>query len=242
LIGCYFYSTLQIPDSSAPRPTRVSIRAGVEGVNRVLGGDRTYRAFQFAYFLSGSAFFMSTHVVLLLAREELRFSPLQLAVWMSMTPQLVLAASSPLWGWILDRIGIIRCRVLISILSTVYLACYLLGVLLRIPALIWAGSILFGFGNSGGQLTWALGSTYFAARVDDVPMYNGIHFVLNGIRGLLLPWVGSILFVTVGRWSVLAATMVSFASVLASLYSWQLERWDQRLSVDPARLKTRTQT
>ena len=47
----------------------------------------------------------------------------------------------------------------------------------------------------------------------DVPLYNGIHFVLNGIRGLVLPWVGSILFILVGPLAVLAATLVSLSSI-----------------------------
>jgi MFS family permease len=164
--------------------------------------------------------------VLLLVRRDLQFGPFGLAASLSVLPQLVLALSSTLWGRILDRIGIIRCRVLISVLSTVYLLCYLLGVLLRWPVLIVIGSILFGFGNSGGQLTWALGSTYFAPKVEDVPVYNGIHFVLNGIRGLLLPWVGSILFVLSGPWALLAAVLTSGLSILVSWHSLRIEPKD----------------
>jgi hypothetical protein len=73
--------------------------------------------------------------------------------------------------------------------------------------------------NGGGQLTWALASSHFAPRVEDVPLYNGIHFVLNGIRGLVLPWVGSILLVLSGPWAVLAATLVSLGSVPVVLRS-----------------------
>jgi len=226
LIGCYFYHNLHLPTAAAPPVVRPTLTESVSGVNRVLSGDRAYRVFQIAYFLSGAAFFMSTHVVLLLVRRDLQFGPFGLAASLSVLPQLVLALSSTLWGRILDRIGIIRCRVLISVLSTVYLLCYLLGVLLRWPVLIVIGSILFGFGNSGGQLTWALGSTYFAPKVEDVPVYNGIHFVLNGIRGLLLPWVGSILFVLSGPWALLAAVLTSGLSILVSWHSLRIEPKD----------------
>jgi hypothetical protein len=41
--------------------------------------------------------------------------------------------------------------------------------------------------------------------------------VLNGIRGLVLPWVGSVLFVTSGSGAVLAAMLVSLASFPAVL-------------------------
>jgi len=93
------------------------------------------------------------------------------------------------------------------------------GTLTGAAFLIYIGSVLQGMSNGGGQLTWALASSHFAPRPEDVPMYNGIHFVLNGVRGLLLPWVGSILLITVGPWAVLAATLMSLASIPVILRS-----------------------
>src|SRR6266511_1714585 len=73
------------------------------------------------------------------------------------------------------------------------------GIIWSLPVLIFVGSILQGASNSGGQLTWALASSHFAPRAEDVPLCNGIHFVLNdGVRGLVLPWVGAVLFVLTG--------------------------------------------
>ena len=71
-------------------------------------------------------------------------------------------------------------------------------------------------------MTWALASSHFAPRVEDIPLYNGIHFVLNGIRGLVLPWIGSVLLVLSGAWAVLAATLVSLGSIPVILRSLRL--------------------
>ncbi|MCX7699925.1 MAG: hypothetical protein N2039_03525, partial [Gemmataceae bacterium] len=100
----------------------------------------------------------------------------------------------------------------------------LAGVVFHVPMLIYLGSALFGFGNAGGQLTWALGSSHFAPTPEDVPTYNGVHFVLNGIRGLVVPWIGSMLLFSIGPWSLLAAALTSLASVLASVRSLQIEK------------------
>ena len=71
----------------------------------------------------------------------------------------------------------------------------------------------------------ALASSHFAPRAEDVPLYNGIHFVLNGIRGLVMPWVGSILYVlSQGPLSVLAATLMSLASIPVIVQALRLER------------------
>ncbi len=219
LIGCFYYGLLHVPAAGElPRPQR-SFRSSVRGVERILAEDRGYFLFQVAFFLSGSAFFMSTHVILLLTRDRFDFGAFELALWMSVVPQLLLALGSPGWGHILDRIGIVRCRLLISFVMTGYLASYFGGIALGLPILICVGSVLQGLSNGGGQLTWALASSHFAPRLEDVPLYNGIHFVLNGIRGLVMPWVGSILFVLSGAWAVLAATLISSASVPVLLRS-----------------------
>jgi MFS family permease len=193
-------------------------------VQRVIRQDQAYLWFQLSFFLSGSAFFMSTHVVLLLVRDRFEFGALELSLWLFVIPQLLLALGSPTWGRILDRIGIVRCRLLISVLVTAYLASYFTGIFTGIPVLIWLASVLQGMSNGGGQLTWALASSHFAPRTEDVPVYNGIHFVLNGIRGLVLPWVGSMLLVLTGPLAVLAATLVSVASIPAV---WRSLHWEQ---------------
>jgi len=213
LIGCYFYSLLHVPEAKALPSSPSGFFSSVRGVERIIAQDRAYLLFQIAFFLSGSAFFMSTHVILLLVRKEFHYGAFELSLWLSVIPQLLLALGSPGWGRILDRIGLVRVRLLITLLMTGYLASYFGALVSGMTALIWLGSFLQGISNGGGQLTWALASSHFAPSPEDVPLYNGIHFVLNGVRGLVLPWVGSILFVLTGPWAVLAATLVSLGSV-----------------------------
>ena len=54
-----------------------------------------------------------------------------------------------------------------------------------------------------------------------MPVYSGIHFVLNGVRGLVMPWVGSILLIMIQPWAVLVATLVSLGSVPVVMRSMQ---------------------
>jgi MFS family permease len=213
LIGCYYYCLLHVPGAEELPRAKRSLRSSVRGIERIIVNDRAYLLFQLAFFLSGSSFFMSTHVILLLVRERFAFGAFELALWLSVVPQLMLALGSPAWGRILDRIGIVRCRLLISMLMTAYLASYFGGIVTGLSLLVCFGSILQGASNAGGQLTWALASSHFAPQTEDVPLYNGIHFVLNGIRGLVLPWVGSVLLVLTGPVAVLMAMFTSLASV-----------------------------
>jgi MFS family permease len=208
LIGSYYYSRLHVPAADQLPRNSGGFRSSVHDVEIIIARDRAYFLFQLAFFLSGSAFFMSTHVVLLLTRDRFGFNAFELALWMSVVPQLALALSSPFWGHALDHIGIVRMRLLISLLMTSYLSSYFGGVLAGVPILIYLGSVLQGISNGAGQLTWSLASSHFAPRPEDVPIYNGIHFVLNGVRGLLMPWVGAVLLIFVGPWALQAATVV----------------------------------
>lgn len=222
LIGCCYYGRLHVPAADQLPRTQSSIAEKAVGVERIIASDRAYLLFQIAFFLSGSSVFMSNHVVLLLTRDRFHFGAFELTLWLTVMPQLLLAMSSPVWGRVFDRIGIVRTRLLISILMTAYLASYFGGVIGELAVLIYLGSILQGVSNGGGQLTWALASSHFAPRAEDVPLYTGIHFVLNGVRGLVMPWVGSILFVLVHPWAVLAATLVSLGSIPVVIHSLRL--------------------
>jgi MFS family permease len=222
LVGCVFYSQLRLRYRS-PRSQQASWRSAWNRARRVMLQDRRFRYFEVAFFLSGSAFFISWGVSIVLAHDRLGWDTGAITLWMTVVPQLVLALTSPLWGWILDRIGIVRTRLIIAIVMTAYLACYLGGLIWLVPALMYLGSILRGVSEGGGQVTWALASVQFAPAPDDIPTYNGIHFILNGLRGLLMPWLGKWLALWAIALPLGLSVAISMISVL--VICWSL-RWE----------------
>lgn len=219
LIGCQFYRRLRLLERPPNSSQNSTIRQSISQVRQVLLSDRAYLMFQIAFFLSGSAFFMSMHITLKLSHDQLKFSSAQMALWLAVLPQILLALSTLVWGQFLNRLGIVRARLLIGLLMALYLSCYFSGIALLVPALIYCGSVLRGLAEGGGQVTWALASVHFAPKAEDVPLYNGIHFVLNGIRGLLMPAVGTALYLATGEWTILTAAGVAAASSLVALFA-----------------------
>jgi MFS family permease len=217
LIACRFYARLRA--GALPSAPSESLRRSLARIHRVFRKDRAFRSFEIAFFLSGSAFFMCWHVMFLLSNKKLGLDAADLALWLVAVPQIVLAITSPLWGRIMDRIGIVRARLLVAAIMTVYLVCYALGVFLTLPILVYIGSVLRGVSEGGGQVTWALASVHFAPSPEEVPTYNGIHFILNGIRGLLMTWVGTLIFQLMGAWNLVAATLVSASAVVVIFLS-----------------------
>ena len=217
LIGCLFFARLRLLDQ--PPANRQPSRWGQHWrqIFVVLKRDHSFRTFQIGYFLNGAAFFMSSIVLISLCNDDLHMEAWELALVTAVIPQLVLALASPLWGRILDRLGIVRMRVLICMVMTIYLGCFFVGLQWHWWWLIYLGAFLRGISEGGGQVTWALASVQFAPHSEDVPTYNSIHFTLNGIRGLVMPWVGIQLMGVMGAWTVLVATGVSALSIFVGL-------------------------
>lgn len=213
-----------------------SLGSAFRAVRRVLARDHAYRRFQIGYFLSGSAFFLSIHLVLIMCKQDLHFSAFELALWLAVIPQATLAITSPLWGRLMDRLGIEEARFFIASIMTIYLLCYFIGIVGAIPILIYVASVLRGVAEGGGQVTWALASVQFAPTAEDVPTYNGIHFWLNGIRGLLMPWVGTQLFVVAGANALLAGIAASASAIGVVLWSLSDDRKMKVSAVPPHEL------
>jgi hypothetical protein len=237
LIACWYYHQIVVPHGETTVVPSRGVAERFRQVEDIMTRDRAFLRLQIVFFLSGSAFFMTTHVVLVLVRDRFPFSPFELALWLSVTPQLLLAATSPMWGRVLDRLGMGMVRLLIGFSFTGYLASYFVGIVTGSPLLIVLGSVLLGIGNGGGQVTWSLASTYCAPSPSEVPVYNGIHFVLNGIRGLVMPWVGAVLLVLVGTWAVLIGMFVVALSIPINVRMLRSER--ALLPVDQPRTLSR---
>jgi MFS family permease len=202
-------------------------------LTQVLRSDRRFFWFQVGYFLNGTAFFLTVHVVVKLCDEDLHFTPSQLAIALTALPIAALALSSWMWGRVMDRLGIITMRVLVSVVMSAYLACYVIGLWRRIPELIFLGGLLRGLAEGGGQVTWALASVQFAPETDDVPVYNSIHFTLNGTRGLIMPAVGAALLGPLGIWTVAVALAVSVSAIFVNAGQPKVQAMGSATDLEP---------
>jgi MFS family permease len=231
LVGCLFYRRMVMLEAAPPAPVVQAFWQRLDDIRRVLARDQVYLLFQLAFFLAGSAFFLSMHIVLQLSKDRLHFSSAELALWLSVLPQTLLALSTPLWGRFLHRLGIVQARLIIGLMMAGYLSLYFSGIAWGLPVLIWAGSVVRGLAEGGGQVTWSLASVHFAPRAEDVPVYNGIHFALNGLRGLVMPALGTCLYMLTGELTILIAAVVAAASSLVA--GWCL-RYDLDAAAVPA--------
>jgi hypothetical protein len=88
------------------------------------------------------------------------------------------------------------------------------GVWLVQPLLLWLGSFLTGVSYAGASLGWNLGHNDFAPS-GQAQHYMGVHVTLTGVRGLIAPPAGIVLYELLeylhagwGVWALCAPVML----------------------------------
>jgi hypothetical protein len=215
---------------------------------RVLRNDRRFAQYCFAQLLVGTANLMTISIIVAVVTRDLQSGDAW-GFWISTAlivalPRLCLLGSAGRWGRLLDRVGVVRFRVVtVSCLAVSFLIA-MIATLVSVNAdyfgpvyfplgvaLFALRGILNGVSHGGATLAWHIGHLHFA-RPEEAEIYMGIHVSLTGLRGLIAPLAGMWLWYTIG-WPVwLIALALSSASVLAY---WLMARHEQRMGMPNAR-------
>jgi len=96
----------------------------------------------------------------------------------------------PLWARYMDRVHIAQFRARSSWLWIVDQTMNWIGAATGMLGLIAVARVIQGTVRGGGLLAWQLGHNDFANR-RMVALYMGMHVTLTGVRGAIVPFVGS---------------------------------------------------
>jgi hypothetical protein len=167
----------------------------------ILRQDRLFARYMLAQFLLGSANFFTDPVLVNVLARRLNFAYFSSTLLLHTIPMTVLLISIRYWARFLYRGGILRFRVYNSacwVGSTLGVTVAVLvisvagqGMLPVAVAILVVGRIMNGLARGGGDLAWNIGHLDFA-RDHQVELYMGIHVGLTGVRGLIMPLLGSL--------------------------------------------------
>ena len=160
---------------------------------RVFLADRRFVLYQLGFWFAGFANHMSYAYVAESLKEDVHASDWTVFWIMAVIPALLMSGSAPVWGRLLDRINPMSGRALFNAIQCVAYAFHCYGGLSRQAWPFVVGSIIHAIGNGGGTINWLTGSLYFAKQ-QHVSLYNSIHVGLTGVRGLLAPILGVLLY------------------------------------------------
>lgn len=200
----------------------------------ILRNDRVYARYCGAQYLLGSSNFMVDPVVSLFLTQTLALSYSGSYLILEQIPTLISLFTLAAWARYFDRFGILRFRVVntafwVASIALAAIALIVYGLALpgaatlAIVLLVVARSIN-GIGRGGGMIGWNLGHLHFAGE-HDAELYMGIHVALTGVRGIIMPFVGTWAYAYFGP----ASLLIGVAFGVAAYASFR------RLARDPER-------
>ncbi|MEX0715830.1 MAG: MFS transporter [Planctomycetaceae bacterium] len=226
LLGAMFYNRIPVSRRNIfaagahQGAARSPLAAFLEGA-RVFFADRRFLHYQGAFAVAGIANHIGLVLIPHVLKESIGAGNGTVAFVAAVLPALLIVASSPVWGRYLDGKNPMTARAIFNGLQLVAYVFYTIGGLLgNLPAMI-VGTIFHAISNGGGNINWLTGSLHFA-RPEHVRLYNGIHVFLTGLRGLIGPMGGLILFATAeqaAKWRLPGLGLGSWVFAIAAALS-----------------------
>ncbi len=167
------------------------------GAVALLRGDPNYARYLGWQFLLGVSNMAAEAPVIWLVSHELAASPAIGVLALQGLPLALSALSLPFWGPYLDRIHVARFRARHGWLWVVAQALVWLGALNHSIAAVAIGRAVLGVARGGGLLAWQIGHNDFTTP-ERANLYMGVHVTLTGMRGLLAPVFGMVIYLGSG--------------------------------------------
>jgi hypothetical protein len=167
---------------------------------KVLASDPDYRRFMLWMAVYGAGNLMVTGQLVILFTDRLQLPAAQQVAILTIVPLLCMPLFTPMWARMFDAGHVVQfrarqCWVVVAAIATVIIA-----VFLRSHWLLWCSAVLFGISTAGANLGWNLGHNDFAS-LGKVQQYMGVHVTLTGMRGLLAPPLGAVIYTLLERWA-----------------------------------------
>ncbi|MFZ4573298.1 MAG: MFS transporter [Phycisphaerales bacterium] len=173
----------------------------------VLRKDKFYARFMLCMFVLGFGNLMLPPITVIIAKDQFGLTYLPSILLITVGPRLVQAASIPMWARLLNRTHVVRFRSIHSWTFVVAGVAFTAGAASGSLALLAMGTTLMGLGFGGGALAWNLGHTDFAP-VSETSHYMATHLTLNGIRGIVAPFLSVAIFQALTKWQLPAGAIV----------------------------------
>ena len=172
--------------------------------------------FQWCFMLGGLSLMIITPARTIFAADILSVSIGTVTIARCIFVGLGMAASSYFWGRGLEKRGIQSTTYLILILFAIFPLTFLLSRFHL--SFFFLAHLVYGVAQGGSHLVWHLSGTIFSGDSDS-SLYSTVNVLMVGIRGMVGPFLGSILCDLFGPGPVLISV-----SALALFGAWWLAR------------------
>ncbi len=209
-------------------PTKLFSRMG-----QVLRDDPRFARYCKAQMCIGSANLMAMPVNTIVLTKVMHLSYTSSNALLDLIPRAVTILMLPVWARHFDRVGVLRFRTSNSLCWCGSLLFCGFGAMLAawhntsngnthhpVTGYFLVGILFYGVGRlfeglaqSGGAIAWNIGHLHFAED-DKAELYMGIHVSLTGLRGLIAPFVGTLVYELCGWWVFMLGFAISYVGYI----------------------------
>ena len=221
-------------DELSPRGLLGPLRGAID----IIREDRDFRRYLLAMALLGSANIMVMPIMTIIVTKQLRLSYYYSGNILEILPRLLMMGSLMLWAGLFDSVGVVRFRVRngFAWCGSAFFGGLAALVIVLDPDFdslaAFTGAVSFvalsrlceGLGKGGGAIAWNLGHLHFAKSAK-AELYMGTHVFLTGLRGLVMPFLGTFLYL---RYGPVAFAVALFLAISGLLTFASLARREER--------------
>lgn len=200
-IGATYYGQIRVrghramlkQERAAPPADRPSVNP--LSLVRLLINDRAYGWFMLSMFTLGLGNLMLMPPLVIVLKERFATGYGGSITLATTVPYLMIPVFIPMWTALLSRVHVVRFRSIHSWSFVVGQGLVMAAVMAESVPILLASGVFMGMGYAGGSLAWNLGHLDFAPS-HKATLYMGVHVTLNGLRGVMAPFISTGLY----RW------------------------------------------
>lgn len=162
-------------------------------MRQILREDPAYREYMLWIAIYGAGNLMTTAQFVVVFSDDLQLSSTMQIGLLAIVPLLSIPVFTPIWARLFDAGHVIayRSRQCWALVAAITLM--LLGVITRSTPVLWLGALALGAASAGANLGWNLGHSDFAS-LGRMQQYMGVNVTLTGMRGLVAPPAGVLVY------------------------------------------------
>jgi hypothetical protein len=164
-----------------------------------------FALFQWGFMACGFGLMLVIPVIPLFAVDILNLTHADFATARSICAGLCISLFSPLWGKAMGRLSIHQVTTLVCLCFALFLATLLLSP--ASTSLFYLAFALYGVAQAGSHIAWHLSGPTFAGT-EDSSRFSSVNIMMVGLRGLIAPGIGSLLYSQFGPLTPLTCGLI----------------------------------
>jgi predicted MFS family arabinose efflux permease len=149
-----------------------------------------FQKFQIGFMLVGTGLMIMQPALPIFFVDVLHLSYTKLAIALTLCKGAGFALVSPIWARWINRVDVYRLSSWIAALGCLFPLCILLAQFN--PLWLYIGYLIYGVMQSGNELTWNMSGPIFSKQ-EDSSAFTSVNVLAVGLRGCLIPALGSLL-------------------------------------------------